>query len=307
MIRRGAYVALSRTVSYGHRDHMEKHRVPEQAKSMTEPGENAIPPGRLSIIVPARNEEDHIATTLDRLASALREAGISFEILVVNDNSSDRTEETLQGLQGQIPELRYANNTPPNGFGWAVRRGLAEFDGDIVAIVMADGSDDPQDVVAFHCKIQEGYDCVFGTRFSRGGKSHGYPLVKFILNRLVNRVIQVLFWTSCDDVTNAFKMYRRQVVSGLYPLLSQHFNLTVELPLKAIVRGYKYGVVPNAWYNRTSGESKWKIKEMGSRYLFIILYCLLEKVLLRHDTLVLARLNEERLQIRAKQEQPSPR
>jgi len=86
-----------------------------------------------------------------------------------------------------------------------------------------------------------------------------------------------------SDVTNAFKIYSREVIEGVQPILSHHFNLTVELPLKAIVRGFSYTVIPLRWYNQTAGISKRKIKEMGSRYLFIILYIWLEKHLSRGD------------------------
>jgi dolichol-phosphate mannosyltransferase len=108
-------------------------------------------------------------------------------------------------------------------------------------------------------------------------------LPKLILNRAGNTFIRILFGLRYDDITNAFKLYRREVIDGLKPLLSHHFNLTVELPLKAIVRGYTYAVVPNTWINRNTGVSKLKIKEMGSRYLFIIFYCFIEKWLSRGD------------------------
>ena len=150
---------------------------------------------------------------------------------------------------------------------------------------MGDGSDDPDDVVAFYEKLQEGYDCVFGSRFVAGGGIYGYPWPKLILNRLGNIFIQILFWTGFNDITNAFKVYRRSVIAGLHPLLGQHFNLTVELPLKAMARGYRCVQTPNTWRNREHGLSKFKIKEMGSRYLFIILYCLIEKMLSRGDYL----------------------
>jgi dolichol-phosphate mannosyltransferase len=214
---------------------------------------------------------------------ALTGAGIIHEILVVNDNSRDRTEEVLNRLAQSIPALRYITNKPPNGFGYAVRAGLAAFRGDAVAIVMADSSDSPQDLVAFYHKLQEGYECVFGSRFIAGGKVIDYPLPKLLLNRLANFFIRVLFWMRYNDVTNAFKLYRRSVIAGLQPLLAYHFNLTVELPLKSIVRGYTYAVVPTVWYNRTAGVSKFRIKEMGSRYLFIVFYCYLEKYLTRED------------------------
>ena len=174
-------------------------------------------------------------------------------------------------------------NSPPNGFGLAVRCGLRAFAGEAVVIVMADGSDSPEDVVTFYKKLQEGYECVFGSRFNTGGKVVDYPRHKLLLNRLANNFIRILFQIRYNDVTNAFKCYRRHVIAGLNPLLANHFNLTVELPLKAIIRGFHYTVVPNAWYNRKEGISKLKIREMGSRYLFIILYCLIEKLFSRGD------------------------
>jgi dolichol-phosphate mannosyltransferase len=251
----------------------------------------------LSVVIPAHNEEGHIEETVRGLVAALQEAAIDHEILVVNDNSADRTEHVLRQLQRELPSVRYINNPPPNGFGFAVRSGLAEFRGDAVAIVMADGSDRPEDLVAFYRKLQQGYDCVFGSRFMRESKIVDYPWPKWILNRLGNLFIKFLFLLPYNDVTNAFKLYRRSVIAGVQPLLAYHFNLTVELPLKAIIRDYRYAIVPNSWYNRTKGISKFKIREMGSRYLFIILYCYLEKVLSRQDYKNRLDLRETQLQV----------
>jgi dolichol-phosphate mannosyltransferase len=239
--------------------------------------------GMLSVVIPAHNEEGHIAETVQNLAVALRSACIPHEILVINDNSSDGTERILATLSAAEIGVRYVNNAPPNGFGFAVRRGLAEFRGEAVTIVMADGSDDPADVIAFYRKLETGYDCVFGSRFIRGGRVIDYPKVKLVLNRLANLVIRLLFVIRYNDVTNAFKLYRRNAIAGVQPLLSRHFNLTVELPLKCIIRGYRYTVLPNSWKSRKQGASKLRIKEMGSRYLFIILYCWLEWILSRGD------------------------
>jgi len=251
----------------------------------------------LSVVIPAHNEEGHIEETVRGLVAALSEAGIRHEILVINDNSQDRTEEILGELQTALPSVRYINNLPPNGFGFAVRCGLAEFRGDAVAIVMADGSDRPADLVAFYRKLQQGFDCVFGSRFMRGSKVVDYPWPKLILNRLGNLFIKLLFFIPYNDITNAFKLYRRSVIAGLQPLLAYHFNLTVELPLKAIVRGYKYAIVPNSWCNRREGISKFQIREMGSRYLFIIFYCYLERHLSRQDYKNRGDLRETQLQV----------
>lgn len=239
---------------------------------------------KLSVVIPAHNEEASIRETVLAFHEELAIENIDHEILVVNDNSKDSTETIIKDLSKKIPEVRYINNSPPNGFGFAVRKGLASYEGGCVAIVMADMSDRPVDLVAYYKKMTEGnYDCVFGSRFIKGGKTVNYPLNKLFLNRLTNTIIKLLFGIRYNDTTNAFKLYKRQTIDGVQPLLSHHFNLTVELPLKSIVRGYSYAVVPNYWTNRKAGESKLKIKEMGSRYFFIILYCLLEKWLSRGD------------------------
>ena len=238
---------------------------------------------KLSIIIPAHNEAAGISSTVQNLHESLLQENIPHELLVINDNSEDNTEEVLLSLEKRVPELRHLNNTPPNGFGLAVRKGLENFTGEVVAIVMADGSDLPKDVVNFYEHILKGYDCVFGSRFSKGADVVDYPKFKLVLNRCVNYFIKIIFGIKYNDVTNAFKMYRAEVIPGLKPFLSHHFNLTVELPLKAIIRGYSYTVVPNSWLNRVTGESKLKLQEMGSRYLFIIIYCLIEKWLSRGD------------------------
>jgi dolichol-phosphate mannosyltransferase len=239
---------------------------------------------KLSVVIPAHNEEACIERTVRELDARLDAEKIEREILVINDNSSDRTEDVLRRLQPAIPCLTCINNPPPSGFGLAVRKGLENFTGDAVAIYMADASDRPEDLVRFYRVLQEGgVDCVFGSRFIEGAQVSNYPLVKRLLNRLANTFIRSLFALSYNDVTNAFKLYRNYVIDGVKPFLSHHFNLTVELPLKAIVRGYSYAVVPNDWINRRTGDSKLKIKEMGSRYLFIVLYCLIEKWLSRGD------------------------
>lgn len=238
---------------------------------------------KLSVIIPAHNEEDALRPTVGRLHAKLAAADIPFEILVINDHSTDGTEFVLKELSTAMPAVRWINNLKPGGFGYAIRTGLEEFQGDAVCIVMADASDDPDDVVKYYRKLEEGYECVFGSRFMRASRVVDYPRHKLIVNRMANRFIKALFRNHFNDTTNAFKCYRREVVEGIQPILSCHFNITVELPLKAMTRGYSYAVVPINWYNRTTGVSKLRIQEMGSRYLFIVLYVWLEKKLSRGD------------------------
>ncbi len=243
--------------------------------------ENSRP--ALSVVIPAHNEASGIGSTLDGIVRALDDASVDYEIVVVDDASVDRTAETVRSLAGDNPRIRYHLSHNPPGFGFTVRAGLDVFEGEAVAIVMADGSDDPEDLVRYLGVIADGFDCAFGSRFIRGAMVFDYPRVKLVLNRLTNWGIRILFRSGYNDTTNAFKAYRREVIETVQPLLSNHFNLTVEIPLKAIVRGHSYAVVPISWRNRKEGESKLSLHEMGSRYAFIVLYVLLERHLSRGD------------------------
>lgn len=239
---------------------------------------------KLSVVIPAYNEEESLPETLRTLYSKLVLENIDNELLVINDNSKDDTARVLESLCLEIPTLRYLTNLGPNGFGYAVRKGLENFTGDCVAIMMADLSDSPDDLVNFYRELSKGKcDCVFGSRFIKGGRTIGYPILKLIMNRFVNFGIRIAFGINYNDTTNAFKLYKKEVINGLKPFISPHFNLTVELPLKAIIRNYTYTIVPNSWKNRKYGKSNLKIREMGSRYLFSLLYCLIEKYFSRGD------------------------
>jgi dolichol-phosphate mannosyltransferase len=240
----------------------------------------------LSIVLPAYNEEDSLPETVNSLYQVLRNEAIPHEILVVNDNSKDNTEQVLVNLQASIPTLVYFTNPGPNGFGMAIRYGLERYSGDCVAVMMADLSDDPNDLVKYyHTMLSKNVDAVFGSRFDKGGKVIDYPKIKLLINRIANLIIRMVIGIKYNDTTNAFKLYKRHTIDGIKPFMSPHFNLTVELPLKAFVRGYTFAIVPNSWRNRKHGESKLKIKEMGSRYFFILMYCFIEKFFSRGDYL----------------------
>jgi dolichol-phosphate mannosyltransferase len=238
----------------------------------------------VSVVIPARNEAATIASTVTDVASALEGAGRDYEIIVVDDSSTDGTAAIVTELADANPRVRHLRSPYPGGFGLAVRAGLEAFEGDAVAIMMADGSDSPRDLVRYFELLDEGgYDCAFGSRFLPGGGVTGYPPVKLVINRVVNFGIRVLFAHHYDDTTNAFKAYRRSVIEAVQPLVSNHFNLTVELPLKAVVRGHSYAVLPVKWTQRSAGASKLGLQEMGSRYLYIVLMVFLEHSLARGD------------------------
>jgi dolichol-phosphate mannosyltransferase len=237
----------------------------------------------LTVVIPARDEEGCIASTIEHLHVELRLRNVPHEIIVVDDGSTDSTWSILTAMQERVPVLAPIRNSGPHGFGRAIIHGLDAMKGDAVVIVMADESDDCRDVVRYWQVLQQGYDCVFGSRFVKGGGVIDYPRLKLFLNRQANLFLRFLFAIKLNDVTNAFKAYRREVIDGIRPLIAPHFNLTVEMPLKAIVRGYSWTVIPITWRNRRSGVAKLKIKEMGSRYLFICLYVWLEKYFSRGD------------------------
>jgi dolichol-phosphate mannosyltransferase len=250
---------------------------------VTGPDPNAQPLTLLSIVIPARDEEGCIAATVEHLHLELRLQKVPHEILVVDDGSSDQTFAILEALQAHIPELRPLRNTGDHGFGRAVVVGLDHMRGDAAVVMMADESDDCRDVARYWHKLNEGWDCVFGSRFVKGGGVIDYPWMKLQVNRCANLILRSLFRVKLNDVTNAFKAYRRTAVDGCRPFLSPHFNLTIEIPLKAIVRGYSWTVMPITWRNRHSGMAKLKLREMGSRYFFIMMYVWLEKYFSRGD------------------------
>lgn len=243
-----------------------------------------MPEMKLSVVIPAYNEAESLPPTLEGIYNELQRNNIEHELLVINDNSKDETLQVVENLCNTYPTLRVLTNHGPNGYGFAVRMGLENFRGDCVAIMMADGSEYPEDVVKFYkLMVEEKCDCVFGHRFKKGGKVVDYPFVKYVMNRIFNYAVSLSFGIRYSDITNAFKLYKRETIQGIKPFLSPHFNLTLELPLKAIVRGYSYTITTNGWRNRKFGVAKLKIKEMGSRYFFIYLYCLIEKYFSKGD------------------------
>jgi dolichol-phosphate mannosyltransferase len=253
---------------------------------------------KLSVVMPAQNEEGSVGATVEGVVAALEREQIDYEVIVVNDDSEDSTEAVVNAIGAENPRVRCHRSHYERGFGMAIRAGLDVFEGDSVAIVMADASDNPEDLVRYHRLLEDGWDCAFGSRFMPGAQVHDYPRLKYTINRLANWFIRILFRHRYNDTTNAFKAYRREVIETIQPLLSKHFNLTVEIPLKAIVRGHTYEVIPTNWTNRTSGVPKLAMKEMGSRYLFIVLYVWLESTLSRGDYQVQKRNRRESEEIR---------
>ena len=239
----------------------------------------------LSVIIPSRNEADNLPDCIKKICTELNNESIKHEILVIDDGSTDESQVVINSLKIEYNSVKYLKNEGENGFGRAVQLGLQAFTGDAVAIMMADRSDSPRNLVEYWNELKDGTECVLGSRFLKGSRVHQYPLIKLVANRIVNTLIRLAFNIEYNDVTNAFKIYRREVIEGCKPFIAPHFNLTVEIPLKAIIRGYSWKVIPISWKNREKGVAKLKLKEMGSRYFFIIAYLWLEKYFSRGDYL----------------------
>jgi dolichol-phosphate mannosyltransferase len=239
---------------------------------------------KLSIIIPAYNESGNIVDCLDALRSRLDAEGvIPFEIICVDDNSQDNTAELILAQAEFDPRIRLVSRTPPGGIGRAIRSGIEQVTGDVVMVFMADLSDDPDDVVRYYRKILEGYDCVFGSRFVKGSNTQSYPWLKLIVNRLVNHAIRVIFWTRFNDLTNAFKAYRREVIDECGPYRACHFNITLELSLSALIRNYEIAQIPISWHGRKWGRSNLRLREMGRKYLCTLLMLLFQRMLIQDD------------------------
>jgi dolichol-phosphate mannosyltransferase len=240
---------------------------------------------RLSVVIPSHNEEANLPGTLAELQRALDGEGVPYEIILVDDNSEDGTAAVIRGSCQRDGRIQGVYRNPPSGFGRAVRAGLDAVRGDIVIVYMADRSDHPKDAIAYYRKLEEGYDCVFGSRFVRGASVQNYPRVKLLVNRVVNKLIQWVFWCPFNDLTNAFKGYRTQVIREGGPYRSSHFNITIEMSLSALIRRYHIAQIPIDWSGRTAGVSKLRMIEMGRRYLSTLVKTMAERFLIEDDVI----------------------
>lgn len=225
---------------------------------------------KISIVVPAHNEEENLPRLLDELLPVLEEnvETKDFELVIVDDNSTDRTPELIEKLAGKDPRIIPVHRHSKPGFGNAVKEGLKNATGDIVIPVMGDLSDDPHDIPKLVRRIEEGYDVAYGSRFIEGGGTDGYPPAKMVANRAFNNVVRLLFGIKHKDITNAFKAYRKEVLDsiGIDRLEANGFDLTVEMPLKAHIMGFRSAEVPVVWHGRERGEAKLRLSENASKY-----------------------------------------
>ena len=237
----------------------------------------------LNIIIPLRDEDEQAEITVDLLTNELKDLKKNFTITLIDDHSHDVTWNLLTKLKEKYNNVEIYKNEYEAGYGNAIRFGIGKNKCDAVVFFMGDCSDNPRDIKIYIEYLDQGFDCVFGSRFIKNSKVVDYPLFKLVLNRIANNFIRILFLIKYNDITNAFKAYTKKTLDECEPIISKHFNINAELSLKSIIRGFKYKVIPISWTNRKEGVSKFYIKEMRNRYFFTILYVFLEKILLRED------------------------
>ena len=232
----------------------------------------------LSIIVPVRNESNIIHEVFNYFSNNLKD--IQYEVLIINDFSNDDTFDKCKKLVDDYKNFRIFDN-PKKGLGGAINFGINQAKGDNISIMMADLSDDIDDLKRYNELIEQGnFDAILGSRFTRDSKVTGYPIQKLILNRIFNFFVSIVFLHKYNDYTNAFKIYKNKTLVEIMPLISESFNIFLEIPLKIISRNYKYKIISINWIGRKKGESKFKIKELSAKYLFTLIYCFIEKNLL---------------------------
>ena len=232
----------------------------------------------LSIIIPLRNESSGLESLRDCLINEIK--NLNCEIILINDFSNDNTYDIGMKIAQEDSNFKIFNNDN-KGLGGAINLGITMSRGDYIAIMMADLSDDIEDLKNYYKIIREkNVDAVFGSRFIKGSVVKNYPKKKLILNRIFNSLVKFLFWSEYNDFTNAFKIYKKVSLEKCKPFVSENFNIFLELPLKIISRGFNFEIIPIKWTTRKIGQSKFKLNELGSKYLFTLLYCFLEKILI---------------------------
>lgn len=222
-----------------------------------------------SLVIPAHNEEGNIHQLMEEITKEFKKEKFSYEIIIVDDNSTDKTGVIADELAKKDSHIKVVHRTPPGGFGRAIKDGLKAASGETITLVMGDLSDDPHDIIKLIKKSKEGYDIVYGSRFIKGGVLEGYPTAKIILNRGFNILTQMLFQIKHKDITNAFKTYKKSLIDkiGVYNIKSDHFDITAELPIKAHKLKAKSIEVPVTWHGRIRGTSKLHYDKMGPLYI----------------------------------------
>jgi dolichol-phosphate mannosyltransferase len=221
-------------------------------------------PALTSIVVPVFNEAENIQPFLHDLEADLHEL---HETLLVYDFPEDSTLPAVAAMQPPCPNVRLVHNTLGKGVLNALRAGFQASRGDVVVVMMADRSDEPGDVEGMARLVRQGADVVAGSRYVKGGRQEGGPLLKRTLSRLAGVSLHYLAGLPVRDATNNFRAYSRRVIEEI-PIEGQaSFALALELTLKAHWRGWRVAEVPTVWRDRTAGQSRFRLFAWLPHYL----------------------------------------
>ena len=234
----------------------------------------------LSIVIPVYNEDKQLHNTVKKINKISKRIK-DYEIVFIDDFSTDNTKQIIKKSIRSNKKIKYYKNIK-KGLGSAIGLGINKSTKKFVCIFMCDNSDDLSDLMEYYKIINKNnLDAVLGSRFLKNSRIINYPILKMVLNRIFNYIVKIIFLSNYNDFTNAFKIYKKKTLKELMPIVSDHFNVFLELPLKIIIRKYKYKIIPISWKGRKIGVSKFKISELGSMYIFTLLYCFIEKILLK--------------------------
>jgi dolichol-phosphate mannosyltransferase len=229
---------------------------------MTAPTERPAP--ELSVILPVYNEGEAVEPVLRAMSAGVK---TPHELVVVYDFDGDTTVPVIERLAAEIPGLRGLRNDLGRGVLNAMKAGIAATTAPYVLISMADGSDEPRLVDTMVAMARDGADIVSPSRYMRGGRQIGGPLVKRLMSRAAGLSLHWLGGVATHDPTNNFKLYSRRFLDAT-PIESRAgFELALELTVKATIAGRPVAELPTTWRDRTAGQSNFKLRKWLPHYL----------------------------------------
>lgn len=232
----------------------------------------------LNIIVPAYNEEQNISETIRTIQEIQKRVNIPHKLIVINDNSTDRTGDIVEKLLPADDNLILVNRRGNHGLGRCLNRAFEEVEGGVIVAMMADLSDDVKDIARMLEKIKAGYDLVSASRYVPGGEGEHLDRWKHFLSRMLGKVLQILIGLPTNDATNAYKMYKAEVLNKIGILRSDNYTTGLELTVKAYLAGLKIAEIPTVWQDRNRGSSHFKIMKVAPEYLRWFFWAIREKI-----------------------------
>lgn len=223
---------------------------------------------KLSIVIPVYHEENNIVKVLDRIESSVK---TPHEILIIYDSKSDPTYPVVDELikKRKKRNVLLVNSSVGNGRGVmnAIKTGLKKAKGEAMVVTMADLCDDISQIDTMNRFIEEGYDIVCASRYMKGGRKIGGPILKTLLSKAAGLTLYYFFHVSTHDATNAFKMYRKKIFNNIKIESTGGFEYSLEIVLKAHKLGYKIREIPTVWRDREAGKSNFKLVKWLPNYI----------------------------------------